>query len=232
MNEHAFVGIKRESRWHRGEQRTRHTFLPRHHQVDSGSIVYHVKSVSEDNTKPSRSLLSALQNGILSAHSFPCGCTASCPGIHASFLSIIVTHRHIKQSLFKNPIIQPLHTACRRMNIAVSRASCTSCNADGKPGASLSPSFLTTPTRTFSSSGRIRLKSKSRETGTRQIHSKCPLIPYVRFRESFPTAHTDELVPFLLNITGRSISLSLGKVILRKLFVAVCHLFFAPNIIH
>jgi hypothetical protein len=57
MNEHAFVGIKRESRWHRGEQRTRHTFLPRHHQVDSGSIVYHVKSVSEDNTKPSRSLV-------------------------------------------------------------------------------------------------------------------------------------------------------------------------------
>ncbi|KAF8498083.1 ARM repeat-containing protein [Russula emetica] len=39
--------------------------------------------------------------------------------------------------------------------------------------------------------------------------------------ESFPTAHSEELVPFLLNITGRSISLSLGKVILRKLFVAL-----------
>jgi hypothetical protein len=58
------------------------------------------------------------------------------------------------------------------------------------------------------------------------------LIPYVCVRESFPTAHSDELVPFLLNIAGRSISLSLGKVILRKLFVAVCYLFFDPNISH
>ena len=164
--------------------------------------------------------MSALQNGILFAHSFPCGCTASCPGIHASFLSIIVAHRHIKQSLFRTPIIRHLRTSCR-MNIVVSRASCTSCNADGKPGASLSPSFLTTLTRTFSSLGRIRLRSKSRETGTRQIHSQCTFIPYFCFRESFPTAHSDELVPFLLNITGRSISLGLGKVILRKLFVAV-----------
>jgi hypothetical protein len=57
-------------------------------------------------------------------------------------------------------------------------------------------------------------------------------IPYVCFRESFPTAHGAELVPFLLNITGHSISLSLAKVIPRKLFVAVCYLFFAPNIIH
>jgi len=50
---------------------------------------------------------------------------------------------------------------------------------------------------------------------------------------AFPTAHGDELVPvpFFLNITGRSISLSLGKVIPRKLFVAVCYLFFTPNII-
>jgi hypothetical protein len=51
-------------------------------------------------------------------------------------------------------------------------------------------------------------------------------------RESFPTAHSDELVPFLLNITGRSISLSLGKVILRKLFIAVCYVFFVLNSIH
>ena len=148
------------------------------------------------------------------------------------FSSIIVAHRHIKQSLFRNPIIRHLHTACRRMNIVVSRASCTSCNADGKPGASLSPSYLTTLTRTFNSSGRIRPRSKSRETGTRQIHSQYTLIPYVCFRESFPTAHSDELVPFLLNITGRSISFSLGKVILRKLFIAVCYLFFVPNVIH
>jgi hypothetical protein len=41
-------------------------------------------------------------------------------------------------------------------------------------------------------------------------------------RESLPTAHSDQLVPFLLNITGRSIVLGLSKVILRKLFVAVC----------
>ena len=137
-------------------------------RVDSGSIDITTSSLSARTTRNRQGrLLSALRDGILSAHSFPCGCTASCPGIHASFLSIIVAHRHIKQSLFKNPIIQPLHTACRRMNIVVSRASCTSCNADGKPGASLSPSFLTTLTRTFSSSGRIRLKSKSRETGTR-----------------------------------------------------------------
>jgi hypothetical protein len=114
------------------------------------------------------------------------------------------------------------------MNIVVSRASCTSCNADGKPGASLFPSFLTSLTRTFSSLGRIRPRSRYRETGTCLIHSQ--YTPYVCFRESFPAAHSDELIPFLLNVTGRSISLSLGKVILRKLFVAVCYLFFAADI--
>ena len=176
--------------------------------------------------------LSALQNGILSAHPFPCRYTAGCSGILASFLSIIVAHQPIKQSLFRNPIIRHLHTACLQMNIVVSRASCTSCSADGKPGASLSPSFLTTPTRTFSSLGRIRPRSKSRETGTCQIRSQYTLIPYACFRESFPAAHSDELVPFLLNITGRSISLSLGKVILRKLFIAVCYLFIDLIIIH
>ena len=46
-----------------------------------------------------------------------------------------------------------------------------------------------------------------------------------RSRESFPAVHRDELIPFLLNITGRSISISLGKVIVRKLFVAVCRFF-------
>lgn len=48
-------------------------------------------------------------------------------------------------------------------------------------------------------------------------------------RESFPTVYNDELTPFLLNITGRSISLGLSKVILRKLFVAVCRLSQAPD---
>jgi hypothetical protein len=46
-------------------------------------------------------------------------------------------------------------------------------------------------------------------------------LPFIR--ESFPTAHYDQLVPFLLNITGRSIALGHSKVIQRKLFVAVCH---------
>ena len=62
---------------------------------------------------------------------------------------------------------------------------------------------------------------------------------YTCCRESFPTTHGDELIQFLLNITGRSISLSLGKVILRKLFVAVCRLsssslssFLYPHVIH
>ncbi|KAI9508978.1 ARM repeat-containing protein [Russula earlei] len=39
--------------------------------------------------------------------------------------------------------------------------------------------------------------------------------------ESFPTSHGHELTHFLLNITARSISLGLSKVILRKLFVAL-----------
>jgi hypothetical protein len=44
------------SRWHQGEQRTWHSFLPRHHQVDRNrrSINYRVKSVSKDNIKLSR----------------------------------------------------------------------------------------------------------------------------------------------------------------------------------
>jgi len=41
-------------------------------------------------------------------------------------------------------------------------------------------------------------------------------------RESLPTAHSDQLVPFLLNITRPSIVLGLSKVILRKFFVTVC----------
>jgi hypothetical protein len=68
VNEHAFVyncvGIEREW-WHQGEQKARHTFPPRHHQVDrnrnktvSKSIDYRVKSVSKDNTKLSKSLAS------------------------------------------------------------------------------------------------------------------------------------------------------------------------------
>lgn len=56
-----------------------------------------------------------------------------------------------------------------------------------------------------------------------------------RHRENFPTAHSDQLAPFLLNITGRSIALGLSKVILRKLFVAVClcshHNLFFPLVI-
>jgi hypothetical protein len=184
------------------------------HQITASSL-------SARTTQNCQGRLSALQNGILSAHSFPCGYTASCPGIHASFLSIIVAHRHIKQSLFRNPIIRHLHTACRRMNIVVSRASCTSCNADGKPGASLSPSFLTTLTRTFSSLGAYGPGQNLARLVRARYTVNASLIPYACFRESFPTAHSDELVPFLLNITGRSISLSLGKVILRKLFVAV-----------
>jgi hypothetical protein len=50
------------------------------------------------------------------------------------------------------------------------------------------------------------------------------------FRESFPAVHRDELIPFFLNITGRSISISLGKVIVRKLFVAVCRFFVVVTI--
>lgn len=142
---------------------TTHFFLAVINETVSSTTDYRVKSV----TQYCQGRLSALQNGNFSAHTFPCGYTASCPGIHASFLFIIMAHRHIKQSLFRSPIIRYPHTACPRMNIAISRASCTSCNADGKPGASLSLSFLTTLTRTFSSLGRIRPRSKSRETGTR-----------------------------------------------------------------
>jgi hypothetical protein len=40
-------------------------------------------------------------------------------------------------------------------------------------------------------------------------------------RDGFPIEHRDGLVPFLLDITGRSVALGLPKVILRKLFVAV-----------
>jgi hypothetical protein len=40
-------------------------------------------------------------------------------------------------------------------------------------------------------------------------------------REGFPTEHRDKLVPFLLDITGRSVAQGLPKVVLRKLFVAV-----------
>ena len=49
----------------------------------------------------------------------------------------------------------------------------------------------------------------------------CPLCLRLH-RESLPTAHSDQLVPFLLNITRPSIVLGLSKVILRKFFVTVC----------
>lgn len=56
-------------------------------------------------------------------------------------------------------------------------------------------------------------------------------------RESFPGSHSDQLVLFLLSITGRSIALGLSKVILRKLFVAVrpfpeTYFLFFPAFIH
>lgn len=56
--------------------------------------------------------------------------------------------------------------------------------------------------------------------GTRRAHDPHPRSLRLH-RESFPASHADQLVPFLLNITGRSIVLGLSKVILRKLFVAV-----------
>ena len=80
----------------------------------------------------------------------------------------------------------------------------------------------------------------SRDWYVSDTHSRSTPPPsYAYRRESFPTIHGDELIQFLLNITGRSISLSLGKVILRKLFVAVCRLsssslssFLCPHVIH
>ncbi|KAH9966317.1 ARM repeat-containing protein [Lactifluus volemus] len=39
--------------------------------------------------------------------------------------------------------------------------------------------------------------------------------------DGFPTEHRDGLIPFLLDVTGRSVALGLPKVILRKLFVAL-----------
>jgi len=62
----------------------------------------------------------------------------------------------------------------------------------------------------------------SRDWYAPDTHSMHPRSLSAGSRESFPAVHRDELIPFLLNITGRSISIYLGKVIVRKLFVAVC----------
>jgi hypothetical protein len=94
----------------------------------------------------------------------------------------------------------------------------------------------------FSSLVPTPLRSKSHAIGTRHVLNR--RIPYshprslLLYRESFPAAQYDQLVSFLLNITGRSIALGLSKVILRKLFVAVrlgMHRrfpFFSSGIIH
>jgi hypothetical protein len=73
--------------------------------------------------------------------------------------------RYFQRSSFRNRMTLRPPTAFRRTSSIVSRTSCSSFNASGRPGASLYPSSSSMPTRMYSFLARTRLRSRSHAIG-------------------------------------------------------------------